>query len=371
MTCFVASELLLYLAEPSRCSGLSMKRWQQLIWLMREAKLLAAFAAALQRAGLLLALPEYVQRHLQSALIYSDRQAQQIRFECSELNKLLSEADITAIFLKGAAYILADTANSRGRICNDLDVLVTKTQLNHAEQLLQQHGWRTDRLDDYDERYYRLWSHEIPPMMHVNRGTVLDLHHNLYLPVSGRAADMAQFFRLTLTTDSATAVLAPAAMVLHSIIHLFTNEDTQSALRDLWDIHLLIQQHSNVDFWQQLIDLAQQSGFITELQLCMSALQYYLGAVLDNLTEQHCSKLAIDSWWVKYILLPALVPAHPLACGWRNRTAKQLVYLRGHWIKMPLSILVKHIAVKSFIALRDQVFGKYQFDAKRPPNNFW
>ena len=371
MTTLAAKQILLYLAEPERCGKLSLMQWQQLIWVLREAKLLSALASALIRAGLFSQIPAYAKQHLQSALVYADRQAQQIRYECSELQRVFVKAGIQALYLKGAAYVLAETTNYRGRICNDLDVLVAKSQLSAAEALLQQHGWRTDKLTAYDERYYRQWSHEIPPMMQIHRGTVLDLHHNLYLPISGRAADMSRFFRLSQKTSSEALVLKPEAMVLHSIIHLFTNEDMQSAMRDLWDLHLLINQFSSVEFWQQLAGIAEQSGFSTELRYCCSALRYYLLSALDPLTLQQCENIAAKGFMARYIVLPALAPAHPLVCGWRQSWAKKLMYLRGHWLKMPLWILLKHLTIKAFFAIRDQLFGKYQFAAKRPPNQHW
>ena len=366
-----ANTILSLLAKPEQCLQLSLSQWQQLIWVLREAKLLSALSAAVKRGGIEHKLPSYAYHHLQSAWVYAERQALQVRYECSQLQQLLSNAGITPLFLKGAAYTLAGTLNCKGRICNDLDVLVAKADLANAEALLQQHGWRTDKLSDYDERYYRQWSHEIPPMVHIHRGTVLDLHHNLYLPISGRAADMQQFFTLVQPADNAALVLMPAAMVLHSIIHLFTNEDTQSSLRDLWDLHLLISQFSQDAFWQQLTKLAQDTGFTTELRFCLAALQHYLASALDELTLQYGHQLADKSFWSTNVMLPALVPGHPYTCGWRNHLAKQMVYLRGHWIKMPARILCKHLTIKAFFAIRDQLFGKYQFVAKRPPNQHW
>lgn len=371
MSEMTSQQLLYFLAQPRRCLNLSLKEWQQLIWLLREAKLLAALAASLDRCGLMSQLPSYAKQHLRSAVVYAERQAQQIRFECSELNLLFNRAGIPALFLKGAAYTLADTVNGHGRVCNDLDVLVPKPQLTDAEMLLQNNGWRTDKLNDYDERYYRQWSHEIPPMVQIHRGTVLDLHHNLYLPISGRSTDMAPFFSSAQRTLSGASVLKPPAMVLHSIIHLFTNEDTSSAMRDLWDLYLLLTHYSSSDFWQELNSLAQHSGFNPELKYCLSSLQHYLGAALDDLTLQQCSSVADNSIWTRYVLLPALVPEHPATCKWRQRLAKQLVYLRGHWMKMPFPILISHLTVKTFFAVRDQIFGKYQFAAKKPPNQHW
>lgn len=358
-------QVLAYLAHPERCIALSLTDWQQLIWLYREARLLASLAAVLERENVLTALPPYVQRHLKSALIYADRQAQQVKFECHTLQSLFSKAGIDAIYLKGAAYTLANTLNSRGRICNDLDVLVPKAQLVEAEDLLKQNRWITEELNTYDERYYRKWSHEIPPMVHLLRGTVLDLHHNLYLPVSGRAADMAIFFNLTSKTASGFSVLNPEAMVLHSIIHLFMNEETQSAMRDLWDIHLLISENSSVEFWQKLHQLAELTGFHLELKYCLTALNFYLFSALDPLTKNQCKVHSLENLWSRKILLPSLVPEHPIVCGVRHRWAKRLMYLRGHWLKMPMRILISHLFIKSFFGVRDALIGKHQFSPKR------
>ncbi|GGW53322.1 nucleotidyltransferase family protein [Alishewanella tabrizica] len=359
-------QLLLYLAQPERCLTLSLNNWQQIILLFREAKLLASLAAVLERHNLLVSLPEFAKRHLISSLVYADRQAQQIKFECRELQDTFIKAGIEPIYLKGAAYTLANTQNSRGRICNDLDVLVAKAELGASEALLKQHRWKTDKLNSYDERYYRKWSHEIPPMVHLLRGTVLDLHHNLYLPISGRAADMSIFFNLVIKTTSGATVLNPEAMVLHSIIHLFMNEETQSAMRDLWDLHLLISEFNSTDFWQKLHKLADSTGFNLELKYCLAALHHYLGPALDPMLRSYYEVNACNKLWVRNILIPALIPDHPLVCNWQHRWAKRLIYFRGHWLKMPTHILISHFVVKSFFGCRDALFGKYHFNSKGP-----
>jgi len=358
-------QILHYLAHPQHSMALTLPEWQQLIWLLREAKLLASFAAILERENLLATLPDYVKRHLKSALIYADKQSQQIKFECQELQSLFLKEGINTVYLKGAAYTLASTSNSRGRICNDLDILVPKAQLKEAEDLLNQHRWIAEQLNTYDERYYRKWSHEIPPMVHLIRGTVLDLHHNLYLPISGRAADMSIFFNLVVKTRAGFSVLNPEAMVLHSVIHLFMNEETQNAIRDLWDIHLLISENSSDEFWQKLHKLAELTGFQLELKYCLTALNYYLYSALDPVSKNQCDAHSCDNLWVRLILLPSLVPEHPIVCTARNRWAKRFMYLRGHWLKMPMHILISHLLVKGFLGLKDALTGKHDFSPKR------
>ena len=55
---------------------------------------------------------------------------------------------------------------------NSLSLIAISTALMLA-------GYVTTHLDPYDQRYYRRWRHELPPMQHVKRLTVLDVHHNL------------------------------------------------------------------------------------------------------------------------------------------------------------------------------------------------
>ena len=41
--------------------------------------------------------------------------------------------------------------------------------------------WVSAPISPYDDRYYRTWAHELPPLRHRERGVELDLHHNLLM----------------------------------------------------------------------------------------------------------------------------------------------------------------------------------------------
>jgi hypothetical protein len=87
--------------------------------------------------------------------------------------------------LKGAAYVAAGLPAAAGRLFNDIDLLVPREQLPQAESALMLAGWHASGLSEYDKRYYRRWMHEIPPLQHVQRDTVIDLHHAI-LPETAR-----------------------------------------------------------------------------------------------------------------------------------------------------------------------------------------
>src|SRR5690606_2651387 len=124
-------------------------------------------------------------------------------------------------------------------------------------------GWATTHHNAYDQRYYREWMHELPPMQHVTRQSVLDVHHAI-LPITARLrSDPAKLLQAAqpVARDPVLKVLAPTDMVLHSATHLFLNEEFSNGLRDLADLDVLLR-HFSVDpgFWQKLTMRAGELG---------------------------------------------------------------------------------------------------------------
>jgi hypothetical protein len=64
-------------------------------------------------------------------------------------------------------------------------VLVPHGGLPSVEAALMLRGWATGKTTAYDQRYYRRWMHELPPLRHIGRQTWLDVHHAI-LPITAR-----------------------------------------------------------------------------------------------------------------------------------------------------------------------------------------
>lgn len=82
-------------------------------------------------------------------------------------------------------------------------------------------GWAPLKRDRYDQRYYRRWMHELPPLEHVRRQTVIDVHHNI-LPRTARHVPDARLLLAAarpLPGYPALAVPAPVHLVLHCASH--------------------------------------------------------------------------------------------------------------------------------------------------------
>lgn len=343
---------------PEDALGFDSHTWSALIIVLRHEKLLARYAQRIDVAVGLNTLPEFVHRHCRSAMTLAERHAKQVHFELSELAELMQQSSQTWLVLKGAAYTASGHAVAAGRIYNDIDLLVDKSSMASAERALVMNGWLPQTIDDYDQAYYRQWAHEIPPLRHGYRGTMLDLHHNLVPPVSGRAPDMSLLFEYIEITPQQIPILTLPAMTLHSAIHLFFNEDFSASLRDTTDLYLLFNAFSKDD-WESVVMLADKTKFTTELALamhCVSELFYItLTARQQAYIEQHTHRRQ-RAW-----LLMALSSEHPVIRPPGHWRYSAYAWLRGHALKMPLGILLYHLMMKTGRAIMQSMFGQHIF----------
>jgi hypothetical protein len=364
MSLFSNQQLAQILVEPDKAIKLSLDNWAKLILILRESKLLASLYHSSMAQGCFADYPNYAQKHLYASSIHAQRQRAQVLFESEKLSHLLKTISVEPIFLKGANYILRDSNNSHGRIVSDIDILVKKDELYRVEEKLKSELWQSEKLSDYDDKYYRKWAHEIPPLFHLLRHTVLDVHHNLYLPISGRSPKVELFLTNKTVCENGCYVLGPAESVLHSIIHLFMNEDFTNAFRDLFDLHLLINEYENKEFWQQLLSLAHDTKFEKELYYCLALLIKIYSVekqpIFEALESKYDSKA--NSFFIQHILFNAITPKHTLLDGFCTKLARALVFFKGHWLKMPFHILITHLAIKSYLGTVGFIFGKHFLD---------
>jgi hypothetical protein len=176
--------------------------WEEVIRRGREANLLGAIAQRLSMQNALEEAPAGPRAHLFAAR--ATWQAQQIAIwrEVAELACALHPLDIPVVFLKGTAYLLAGLPCSEGRFFSDIDILVPKPDLPAVESALMLAGFATTHHHPYDQRYYRRWMHELPPMQHVKRMTILDVHHAIVPETARFTRTRASFFEraFSLTT---------------------------------------------------------------------------------------------------------------------------------------------------------------------------
>lgn len=351
-------QLIDAIRHPEHLRDLPLKRWDSLLRVAKRANLIGRMALGVRQAGFHHELPAQVRTHLHSAEVLITHQRAAIEWETHHLATALQPLGVAIVLLKGAAYACAGLAAANGRLFGDVDILVPRSEITRAEAALMLHGWASGHNDAYDERYYRQWMHEIPPMTHRGRGTVVDLHHNI-LPLTSRSSPDA---RVLLAASQALPgscfrVFCPIDMVIHSATHLFHESELQNGLRDLFDLDALILEFStgSHDFWSELVDRAIALGLALPLYLACR----YTGALIGTYIpegvgaklEQAAGLGKLSIMALDAIYLRALMPDHPLSSDASMAAARLAVYLRGHYLRMPFGLLTAHLSRKMAMRL--------------------
>jgi hypothetical protein len=337
--------LLTVLGCPARMTDLIPADWDQLLVRARACRCLARLAVDAQAIGVD-RLPDRVRSHFQSATIEAAHGAQSIRWEINRIERALVGVPVPVLLLKGAAYVAAGLAVAKGRLVSDIDVMVPREALEEVERALIQAGWQLAKLEPYDQRYYRTWMHELPPLRHIERGTFVDVHHTILPPTSRLKPDPALLWsRARLLDESRFYVLAPTDMVLHSAAHLFHDGDLNGSLRDLIDIRDLTGDFgSDSGFWTDLVaraavlDLGRPLFYA--LRYCRRLLRSEPPAEAMLAVARFAPPAPVLSTMDR--LVPrALAPGEVRTV--LDHAATMLLYIRSHWLRMPPALLVPHL----------------------------
>lgn len=348
--------LVKLLLEPACTTDLGLSDWDTLIPQARNANLLASLGVLLEERGLLAQIPAEVQRHLVSAIHAWNKQRDGLQYELRWLQRALTEAGVPLTVLKGAAYAVAGLRVGRGRLMSDIDLLVPAARIADVEAALQRHGWTSAELDPYDERYYRQWMHEIPPLGHPRRGSTLDVHHTIIPPTAHRNVDADKLFAATVEVAPGVRVLGATDMVIHSATHLFHEGEFGHGLRDLWDLHQLMCEFGAQDagFWDALTRRATELDLADPLYYGMRYANRCFGTPVPDAalhanirSRRSTTPIAV----MDFLFDRVFVPDHPDCLLPGTALARQCLYVRSHYLRMPLHLLLPHLARKAWMGI--------------------
>ena len=355
-----ANQLLLdAIQSPAKLSSLPLTDWDLLIRVARRVRLLGRLEADLSSMGLLDKIPSKAAEHLRASRNIIEHRRTLVTWEINRILWALKGTDVTLILLKGAAYMMAGLPSASGRLFADVDLLTPEDRVVEMEEKLVSKGWYKMEIDPYDDRYYRVWMHEIPPLRHRERGTEIDIHHRMLPRTSRLQPDPALMIEAARPlADPRLCILAPADMVLHSMVHLFLEGDPVEGLRfrDLLDVHLLLCHFGQeLGFWESLVPRARQLGLTRPLYYGLRYSQQFFSTKIPDFVQFEIGGHK-PNWLVRTLmdhLVPlAILPGHPNYPNSWATLARWLLYIRSHWLKMPPLLLVRHLSYKAYLRLR-------------------
>lgn len=346
--------LIILFNHPECCDDLTELEWDLVIRQARVANLLARLGWFLKKKGRSEAVPTFAKRHLDSEDFVCQAVKRSAFWEAERIYEALKPLNIKVLLVKGAAYSLMGLDAANGRIYQDTDIIVSKDALNNVERMLMWHGWIDRETDEYEQLYYRTWMHELPPKYHNKRGTVLDVHHNILPETCKLCPDIALILE-TAVQIPATDYWLPSHedLVIHSATHLFHEGEYGNGLRDISDLNLLLTEFSEqTDFWNKLVE---RSNTLKLGRPLFYALRYtkiiFQTKIPDNVINRVNKNrpFSLLLMVMDFLFIRALMPDHSSCNDRWTGLARFLLYIRSHWLRMPLNLLIPHLLRKSWL----------------------
>jgi len=340
-----------------KVSELTELQWDLLVRQARKAMLLAKLYYLVEKPQLIDKVPLAVLRHLKSAKVHSHKQLNDLHWEIRYLKIVSESIGFPLVLLKGSAYAMMDLSASKGRVFSDIDILVPYINISSTESVLMLNGWVSTNLDSYDQKYYREWMHEIPALRHMFRGSVIDLHHNI-LPRTVKACPDAQLLldkMVPLIEHKGISVLSPSDMIIHSATHLFYDGELEHGCRDIMDLNDLLNEY--VDNGQSIESLVMRANELGLQKPVYYALRYVRMILGFSVSDEAINKLNHNTPTrfmipvMDFLFIRALMPDHTSCNDRWTGIARWLLYVRSHWLRMPLHQLIPHLLRKSYLRM--------------------
>ena len=317
-----AMPLVRALRDPASVAHLDGAGWTELIAMARAEQLAGSLAERV--AGL--AVPPAAARLLAAAKASTEQGRVAALWEAEMARRALASLGVPVVLLKGTAYVAAGLAAGVGRSIGDLDILVPRDALDAVEAALIAAGWEWVKPDPYDDEYYRRWMHELPPLIHRERDRMIDVHHTILPPTARITPDIAAMLADRVELGNGLSVMSRQDMILHSVAHMVADGDLAGGLRNLWDIHRLLEEFGDTG----LAERARRHGLERELQRALALrATLFLGRTGGGNALYLRRLLARDGW------------------GRATRPFTRFAfYVRSHWLRMPPLMLARHLWTK-------------------------
>jgi hypothetical protein len=336
--------LISFIREPEMARGFTSDDWNRLISQARFHELMVLIHNLLQQRELMHDAPREIEEILRG---YSNRQAYLttlFEWEIGKIRPLVEQVTYPVLVLKGMAYLLARLGTWKSRAFADIDLLVAPENFEDFERRLQGAGWQFKEMTDYDDRYYREWSHASPPLINQLSGIELDLHHHVSAPISDQPIDTERLIdKKVAIDDSVFFRLGDADLILHCANHFIYFDNLQGRFKDLVLIYFILGESADDQIWHSLDKRAQALGLGPTFYYLVRLLQYYFDIEVPQFIETRTKDNAIRKA-VLWLLINSLTPRR--ADGFGLKLIGMLLIARYQWSRYPVHILVYHVLHK-------------------------
>lgn len=263
--------------------ALELPEWEILLHMVRQHRLGPLLHWRLTRERSDLPVPEAVKTELAASFKRAALRALVMQRELLLTHRILKNAGIPHIALKGAFLAFNAYPNPALRPLRDLDILVPKESVLRAYQVLQSSG--LSRLAEYqgDPSAVAELNKHLPPLASPSGQTSIELHLRLFHPQQqDKQVDLADDPELWLrathreVAGESIGFLSVTDLLLHLIVHAVDDHMFDNGPLLFSDIAFLLELH-NIN-WPLFWRLAEAHGQTRACLLALKLVERYYGS---------------------------------------------------------------------------------------------
>jgi hypothetical protein len=265
-------------ALPAAIAGLPAPAWEQVAEQASLYDVAPLLYRRLRRADPPPVLPVEAEQILAGLTLYVAERNRRLRRQLSQLLNAFQGAGIPAVVLKGnhlAELVYEDPAL---RLIGDIDLLVPQDALPGCEGVLQEIGYRPNRVNEWPAQTYgHLVYH--PPA----KGPSVELHWSISRPGDPFTVDVEGLWNRAQQATIAGAgasVLCVEDLIIHTCLHAAYQHHFLVGLRPFCDLAEIIRHYGDAIRWDQLQQRARRWGAGNCVYLTLLLTQRWLGAAI-------------------------------------------------------------------------------------------
>lgn len=253
---YLVSQILSLKFWPERASDIEKilpkteSDWQRLVHLGSNHLVLPTTYISLKNSGLISRIPPDLSKYLTDIYHLNCNRNRKIIAQAKSINSLLSNENISCVFMKGTGNIFDGLYNDIGeRMLYDIDILVDDDNLINATEILLAQGYKTQK--GFNTLAYPSTMH-YPILVNENFPAGVEIHRMpvQYHYINNFSAERVFASKKLATKEVAFWVMDDANKIIHNFIHsqLMHNGHYHAdvSLRYLYDL-LLLGQRQNLE----------------------------------------------------------------------------------------------------------------------------
>lgn len=218
--------------------------WERVVKLSSGQYVLPAMYLQLKRNGLLSELPDDLVEYLEEITNLNRDRNTAILEQAKEITEILSKHNISPVFLKGVAHLMAGLyTDIAERMIGDIDFLVPEDQMVEAANLLIEKGYKP--LVDYKPEMFARLKH-FPRLQNFNYPTAVEIHKEVLNPENQnlfRGYEILKDKQPIPEWTNHAFIPSSQSMIIHNVLNAQMNDKAHSysdiLLRQMYDLQLL------------------------------------------------------------------------------------------------------------------------------------